>query len=366
MLKEEVTMADVQAALERIREQAGTRIDELRAEVRDLERTHASTRTRGGVGLPEKTLADFVAADEGFKMLQSGRIKDTRIQLPQNAIHGPRAALSTVGIPTVERSTGLALPAYRRLTIRDLLSVVETDAGSIEYLRETAFANAAAPVAEGALKPQTTLTLAPITAPVITIAHWLSATNQVLSDNQRLHLFLEGRLAYGVRLAEENQLLYGSGVGTSVLGLAVGATPYAAPFAYATPTKLDTLRLAIDQLEIANYEATGIVLHPNDMAEIELLKDSTGAYLRSDPQVSNVRTLWGKPAVVTTAMQAGKFLVGDFRTAATLYDREPPTLETGWTADDFIRNLVVFRMEERISLALQLPGALVGGPFVAP
>ncbi len=361
----EVTMADVQAELEKIGEKAGASVAELRAEVRDLAREGAARPNRGGIGGEQKSLASIVAADEGFKMLASGRIKSTAIQLPPTAIHGPQAAalVSAPGLTGVDRREDIVVPAMRRLTIRDLLPVINTRAGSIEYVRESGYTNAAAVVAEGALKPETMLTLESVTASVVTIATWVSASKQILSDNSRLGLYLDTRLRHGVRQSEEVQLLYGNGTGSNLLGLAVGATAYVAPITITSPTRIDMLRLAIGQLENAGYNATGIVLHPNDWAGIELTKTTDGDYLGVNPHVSNVRTLWGRPVVVSTAMMVDKFLVGDFRTAAVLYDREDPVLDVGTVDDQFIRNLVTLRMEERISLALQLPGALITGDF---
>jgi len=58
------------------------------------------------------------------------------------------------------------------------------------------------------------------------------------------------------------------------------------------------------------------------------------------------------------------FLVGDFQRAATLYDRQDPTLDIATQdQDDFLRNLLKLRMELRLSLTVELPGALVTGEF---
>ena len=38
-------------------------------------------------------------------------------------------------------------------------------------------------------------------------------------------------------------------------------------------------------------QTTGIVLHPNDWMLIDLLKTTDGAYLKSNPTISNVRNL---------------------------------------------------------------------------
>jgi HK97 family phage major capsid protein len=349
------------------------RIDELRADVRALEQRQLAVYSGGGgpghlgqniVG-NAGALTAAVTGDEGFKMVASGRIRETTIELPRNAIHGGvmAAALTGTGIGTLDRRLDIAAPAMRRLMIRDLLPQLPTDAGAVEYLVETTMTNAAAVVAEGALKPETSLVLALQNAPVVTIAHWIQVARQILDDNARLEVFLEKRLRHGLGLAEEAQLLYGTGTGGNLKGLTVGATAYVSPFVFATPTKLDQLRLAIDQLENLSYVPTGVVISPDVMTSIDLLKTTDGSYIKSDPTAGGVRTIWGVPAVVTPAMAANTFLVGDFTLAATLFDRSAPILDIGVANDDFIRNLVRLRLEERISLAVTLPKALVTGTF---
>jgi HK97 family phage major capsid protein len=172
------------------------------------------------------------------------------------------------------------------------------------------------------------------------------------------------RLRFAIRYAEELQLLLGSGSGVNLLGLYTGATAYAAPITVTSPTKIDVLRLAIGQLRNSEYSATGIVLHPNDATEIDLTKDGDGNYIKSDPNHLSAATLWGRPIVETTAISAGTFLVGDFVSAATLYDREDPRIDIATQdQDDFIRNLIKIRCEERLSLAYEMPAAMVKGTF---
>ena len=347
-----------------------TQLEQLQARLLDVEQHQPHVLGGGGYGVSyglgaQDDLAAIVAADEGFQLVASGRTRDTKITLPANSINRPRAAAltTTPGLVQPDRQSGFVLPNLRRLTIRDLMLTTTTDSGSIEYLRETSFANGAAIVSEGSLKPESSVVLTPQVAAVVTIASWTSASEQILADLPALKMYLDGRLRHGLGLAEENQLLNGSGVAANMLGLTVGGTAYAAPFTYATPTKLDQLRLCIDVLELANFSATGIVLHPNDLTAIELLKDTTGAYIKSDPAAANHRTAWGVPIVCTSAQVAGKFTIADFGVCGVIYDRAAPTLEVGRANDDFLRNMVRLRLESRVSMALLLPSAIVSGTF---
>ena len=63
-------------------------------------------------------------------------------------------------------------------------------------------------------------------------------------------------------------------------------------------------------------------------------------------------------------MTIDKFLVGNFRSAATLYDRWAPRVEVSTEhADFFTRNLVAILAEERIALAPKNAAALTYGDF---
>lgn len=63
-------------------------------------------------------------------------------------------------------------------------------------------------------------------------------------------------------------------------------------------------------------------------------------------------------------MTVDKFLVGNFRRAATLYDRWSPRVEVSTEhADFFTRNLVAILAEERIALAQKNGAAITYGDF---
>ena len=96
---------------------------------------------------------------------------------------------------------------------------------------------------------------------------------------------------------------------------------------------------------------------------MRLLKDTDGKYLLGDPQTVVAPSLFGLPVIVTKSMTAGSFLVGDFMSAGTLYDRWAPRVEVGFENDDFTKNLITIRAENRLALAVKNGDALVYGSF---
>lgn len=267
------------------------------------------------------------------------------------------------------RQPGIIAPPERRMTIRDLLTPGTTSSNAIQYVKETGFTNAAATVSEtaGAAKPQSDIKFDIVTTAVTTIAHWVIATKQILDDVPQLQSYIDGRLRYGLRYVEENQLLNGGGTGTDLNGIYTQATAYAAPIAptaAGTLSKIDVIRLAILQAMLAEYPANGIVLHPSDWADIELTKTEDGAYLFANPQGGAEPRLWRLPVIETPSMTVDKFLTGAFRLGAQIFDREDATVELSTEdSDNFRKNLVTIRAEERLALAVYRPEAFIKGAF---
>lgn len=255
----------------------------------------------------------------------------------------------------------------QRLTIRDLLTWGRTTSNSLEYVRESGFTNNADVVSENpaAKKPESSITFELDSAPVATIAHILYASKQVLDDAAMLASYVDGRLRYGLKLKEEAQLLNGSGVSLNITGLMTAATSYSNPgVTVAFETAIDRLRLALLQVTLAEYEADGIVLSPIDWCAIELTKKTDNGYLFTSPTGMVTPGLWGRPVVASQSITAGDFLVGAFAQAAQGWDREDINVVVSTeNVDNFEKNMVTMRCEERIGLTIFRPEALIAGDF---
>jgi HK97 family phage major capsid protein len=220
----------------------------------------------------------------------------------------------------------------------------------------------AAVVSEGQLKPQSNITFDLKSSPVRTIAHWVKASRNILDDVPQLQSYIDGRLTYGLSFVEEVELLTGDGTGAHLLGIVPQATAYAAPYVPALLTSIDTLRLMLLQASLAMYPASGFALHPLDWAKIETTKDTTGRYIVGDPTTMLTPRLWGLPVVATQAIPVGKALTGAFRLGAQIFDRmSVEFLISTEDQDNFVRNMVSLRCEERLALAVYRPGAFIYG-----
>ncbi|WEF25910.1 phage major capsid protein [Paracoccus sp. S3-43] len=271
------------------------------------------------------------------------------------------ASSGSLGAAT--RDVVSALPR-RRMTIRDLIPAVEVSTNLIEFAAQTSRPNAAATVAEGAAKPESSMTFVLRTVPTQVIAHWIAASRQVLDDLPQLRDLVDGELRYGLMEAEEAQILNGNGIGSNLHGLIPSATAFADPQALAEPTQIDILGAAILQNALADFPADGIVVHPSDWMRMRMLKDGDGKYILGAPGAAVEPVLFGLPVVATKAIAAGSFLVGNFQMAATVYDRWQARVEVSSHHEDFFTsNKVAILAEERLGLAVKQPTALTYGQF---
>lgn len=325
---------------------------------------------RGGSGDDDaqKSIGEQFVDSEGFKAFAAtGFSKTARagdMQIKATLTSATTDAAGSVGDAVQNtRLPGIMPLPQRRLTVRDLLSQGRMDGSTLEYVKETGFNNNAAPVAETAAKPESDLKFDLVTTSAKVIAHWMKASRQILSDVSQLRSTIDQRLLYGLAYKEEGQLLNGDGTGQNLLGIIPQATAYAAPITLTDPTSIDMIRLMMLQSALAEYPATGIVMHPSDWAWAETLKDTTGRYIIGNPQGSISPTLWGLPVVTTQSMTVDKVLVGAFKLGAQVFDRWDARVEAGYVNDDFTKNLVTILAEERLALAVYRPEAFIYGDF---
>lgn len=339
---------------------------ELTARLQAAEQHMVKLESGGGRELPKTMGQAYLEADgfEAFAARASGGAKLSHTVPVKAAITSLTGSAGDLIQPT---RIGMIQPTQQRLFLRDLLSWGRTTSNAIEYVRETGFTNNANVVSENPTnpKPESSLSFELDSDPVATIAHWVIASRQVLSDAAMLQSYIDGRLRYGLKVKEEAQLLKGSGVGLNLNGIYTQASAYLNPgVTVQAETAIDRLRIALLQVALAEYEADGIVLSPIDWAAIELTKTTDNQYLFTTPTGLAVPGLWGRPVVATQAMDAGDFMVGSFQQGAQGWDREDVSVTVSTEdRDNFVKNMVTILCEERVGLSVYRPEAFVKGDF---
>jgi len=314
----------------------------------------------------------LVGSDAWKRIIKGGNVGGTQwssggIELKATLTETTAGGTTGSGLAQPQVLPGILSILFQPLTVADLIPGGSTSAAIVRYLKETVATNAAAAVAEGTAKPESTLNFSAVDEPVRKIATWLKVTDEMFEDVAALRSYIDARLALFVRIQEEAQLLTGSGVAPNITGF-LNRSGLTAAQALGADTRPDAIYKEITKIRVASFlEPDGIVLNPTDWQSIRLLKDGQGQYYGGGPftgaygnsgSVNPSDMLWGKTVVHTTAMTQGTALIGAFATASQLFRRNGLVVEaTNSNEDDFKNNLVMIRAEERLALAVFRPAA---------
>ena len=324
-----------------------------------------------------KTAGDMVVDTDHFKAFRDGSAQKARIELAEafdkkdatNPITTP-----TGGVLQAYRRPGILPGAFRPLTIEGLFPTIPVTTNAFEYVqeKEAENVNGAAFVAEGAQKPFGSTAFETKTGTIKTIAHLARVSKQLMADAPALVAYINQRLMYGIDLVVEDQLVTGDGTGQKLSGILHtgnytdhGVT--ALKHLPKNPTTFDLILLAKSKVEQAFFRPNVILLNPSDWSAMLMEKNASGDYYLGHPASVAPKTLWGLPVWTTPAMAAGKFLVGDFNQAATLWTRQGMTVEMfEQDSDNVQKNLVTIRAERRLGFGVERVKAMCGGTLTIP
>jgi uncharacterized membrane protein len=364
----------------------------------DAAEQEASNRTAERIVQVKSLGEQFIGSDVYREMKATGATQ-TRVPFMVNAdvrtlsykdVYGLSSG-TVAGIPGLGSAQQVPLvPRQTRPTrVRDLFPSDTTTASVLYGIRETGFTNAARTVGQrsnndgsynptGAvfgLKPKSDVTLVTVTYPIATVAHLLDVHKLVLDDEPRLRGLLDRDMIDGIKMQEDFQLLYGDGIGENITGIlnTPGHQAYSqrtgtAPPGFAAEKGSAAIRRAATRATLSYFSPTGVVLHPLDWEDVELEEDSQGAFrVAVSVAVGAELRLWRLNVVDTPAITEGTFLVGAFGTGAKVYDREQVSVSASTeNRDNYERNVVTLRAEERIALEVSRPEAFVRGTLTVP
>lgn len=261
------------------------------------------------------------------------------------------------GVTNYDRQPGIVLVGTRRLTVADLLAPGTTGMPTIRYVQEVSFTNAATTVAEGATKPEASFDTVEVDAPVKKIAVTAKVTDELFADFPAMQSYVDNRMPLMVKLTEEDQLLNGDGTGANLKGIL--QTSGIQTQARGTDPAPDAFYKAMVKVMFTGFfDPDGVVINPTDWSGIRLLRTADGIYIYGPPSDPGVERLWGLAVAKTPAITAGTGLVGAFQLGAQFFLREGIRLEsTNANEDDFKKNLIAIRAEERGALATYRPAA---------
>lgn len=268
---------------------------------------------------------------------------------------------------------GIVSKLFEPLGVADVFGSSQTTASQMRYEVEGTATSAAAGVAEGGTKPESTVAYSEVVEPVKKIATVLPISDEFLEDAPSIQAYLNERLGLFVQIEEERRLLRGNG--TNEL---IGLFNRSGNQAINTYTKLGTddnavalARVLANTRGSANVMPDTIVLHPANWLTTRLMRDGTGgtigqfygggpftgAYGASTPGAPNLfgESLWGVRVVLSTVVGSGTALVGNFAQSAHIWRRGGEASNSHDTF--FVKDLTMLRAEERLGLGAFRPSA---------
>jgi HK97 family phage major capsid protein len=377
------TLAEKQTALEKSMEQYHGQLDEknkvdgeVKAEVKALADEYAKLNAEvtsigqklaeGFKGVEEKTVttagAEFVKSED-FKafadMSKSNRNAIIRLNVKNTVLSD-----STTVFPY--QKPGVIQGDFAPLTIRQVLPSIAVSSNMVNSLREDAWNNSAAAVAQGAAKPESDLTFEQYNVPVETVAHWIKVSNQLLADAPAIAAYIDTRARDGLAQEIDRQLLLGNGTTPNLSGLTDSGN-FTAYSAVSDDLLVDAINRAKYQLWAIGRTPDTVIVNPADWGAMERTREGAGSglYLYGTPGMMAGVNPFGVRVVLSNYMPVGNFLIGALNGSTVVYNRQGATVELGYVSDDFTKNLVTIRVEERLGLGVERPTGILYGAFSA-
>lgn len=278
------------------------------------------------------------------------------------------ANFSTAGEFTTDRRTlaNLIETPYNRVWLADVLLQGSSTGSSILYPKENGGEGAAAlwtdPTAD---KPQIDYDFTTQSAYFKWIAGILIIGREMLDDISFLQSYIQSKLLISLKTAENSFILNGSSDTNPVSGMLDVATVYDGSYTNDVDRIIDSGWGQIVEDTHDFYNPTHVILHPRDSVKVMLNKaGGSGEYDLPNNSVSvsnsGVLSISGIQVVRTTQVTKGDFLTFD-KNAVMFIRRMQPELRMFEDAALAKKNKIMFRVEERATLAIFNNTALVTG-----
>lgn len=301
----------------------------------------------------------FVESPQYQAMLDNygGNIpQGTRVQMGSVNIGSVRAALST-SPGTQNPAVRYAPSAMQIVDLLDAITIIEAPAGASVKTFTGTFTNVAADVAEGAAKPEATLTWASATVTLATIAQHLPVTNQTLAHNAGIRQRIDAWLVNGIRAR----------MGAKVAAILATATGFQTQ-AFDTDIRT-SLRKAVTLAQIGGAQLgagpASILIGSTDAESLDL--EMLATLMTSPGEAPNqAGSIWRTPLVVSPNIPSGFAYVGDLSQVELWVDESGISVTTGWVNNQFVENELTILAETEAEANVFGAGALVKADIVTP
>ena len=354
-LKERIEADDTEAIEEGVQLKAD--IETLTAEVEAADKKAGLLETIGTKEEPNQE--DNIMNTEGLKALNLEALKgqrgSTSVELKAESPTNPVGAPT---IPVVSQNVG---EINYKLGVREAFGREAISGNTLTYFVMHGVSGTPGAITldgQGSAKAQIEPIYEPVTEALKKIACYIKETDELLSDAPYLESVVRGRGVYEQQKAVETQLVTQLTLTPGVITTYQGAG--------LTFDNLLKAKCAVE--DATGYDADTILINPVDLQTLLLEKDGTNQYLMGGPAYAPYGNgaygaylpIWGCKVIATNAITQGIAVIGAFKQGAAVVTKANEGLRvevSNSDQDDFIKNLITVRIEERVLLAVRVPSA---------
>lgn len=201
---------------------------------------------------------------------------------------------------------------------------------------------------------------------------YIKISNDSLDDIEWILSEIKTELVTLMMLKIDGDILAGTIALNGYDGIKTLATAFAVPNAYKLnagdiANNKDVLRAALTQLQVANYNASAIIINPVSSMEMDLERDKDGAYVLAPFTTNSGQVVAGCPVYVNNGVTADEFVVGDFKKAKFVYRKGMDLKIWDQNESDAIAQLKTVTLYMRATMRIKAPDylAFVKGTFTA-
>ena len=244
------------------------------------------------------------------------------------------------------------------LLIADLFASENISNNALTYFVESSTVEGGpAYTTEGSAKPMMSFgDPTPVTAALKKIASYMKESDELVHDAPWLASAINDRGLYQHSLAVESYLVSALS-GTSGIGTGNKMTPDG------------ILKAKMTVWKNSGYRPDALLINPDDLYNIMIRKDSNGQYYGGgfvtgaygNGAVAEEPTIWGLKVIPSASVTQGTCFVGAFKAGGSIV-RNDEGLRVEFAnqnEDDFIKNMITVRIEERLVLAVRRPACFV-------
>ena len=222
------------------------------------------------------------------------------------------------------RTPGVEKAPDRRTSILDLMTIATTSSNHVTWIERSARTDGTAAVSEAGQYAQSDFHWTQYKALVEKIGTYIKISSESLEDWPFVISEIRNELMGMLRRQLEAEVFSGSASTPHLDGIDNNAVAYSDTDLddyVSNPTTADAIRAAINQILGDDFtNINGIILHPSDVAKMQLDKDGNNNYLFPTFFTQDGMRIHGVPVIESTLITAGYLMVGDF-SKITVYMR---------------------------------------------